>query len=312
MFEVNNYEIKDKQVPEAFNDTVIVQVSDLHSAIFGENQSDLLAAIKEARPDMIAITGDLIDSHYNDIDRVMYFINGAVKIAPTFYVTGNHEAWTKLYLELEEALIKAGVTLLRDDIVEIEKDNQSISIIGLDDPAFSKYQPKQGMFSGIENLYYNIRGNKLGVANMSVSNFNTKYANYVTPSVFASSINSANPSIGIERAEYDLSFTDKLHVLSNQTEGYKILLSHRPEYFKDFVNAKANLVLTGHTHGGQVCFPILGGVYAPNQGVFPEYSDGLYEEDRTKMIISRGLGNSGVPFRLNNPPELIVITLKNK
>lgn len=105
-------------------------------------------------------------------------------------------------------------------------------------------------------------------------------------------------------------FISKLNHLSSQTNDYSIVLSHRPEFFKDFVKAKANLVLTGHTHGGQVRFPILGNVYSPHQGLFPKYSDGLYEEDYTKMIISRGLGNSGLPFRLNNPAELIIIKLK--
>ncbi len=311
MFEVNTYEFHDKGLPGAFNNTVIAHVSDLHSANYGESQSDLLSSIKESNPDFIAITGDLIDNHYNKTDRVMDFINGAVKIAPTFFVTGNHEAWTKLYLKLESELIDAGVIILRDQVFEIEKDNEIISIIGLDDPSFSKYEKTSSVYSNITTAYYNLRANLFGVANVSVSNFNQQYISNDKYSVYANSSGLANPSIDLANTNRIPSFTDKLYILANETKNYKIILSHRPEYFKDFVEAEANLVLTGHTHGGQVCFPKLGNVYSPNQGFFPQYSDGLYEEDNTKMIISRGLGNSGLPFRLNNKPELIIINLKN-
>ncbi|NMB43514.1 MAG: metallophosphoesterase, partial [Clostridiales bacterium] len=68
MFEINHIDLVDKQLPDAFNDTVIVHVSDLHSANYGEKQEDLLSSIKNANPDFIAITGDLIDSNYNEVD----------------------------------------------------------------------------------------------------------------------------------------------------------------------------------------------------------------------------------------------------
>lgn len=95
----------------------------------------------------------------------------------------------------------------------------------------------------------------------------------------------------------------------------KILLAHRPEYFVHYMLDKtktAELVLSGHTHAGQFRLPIIGGVFAPGQGMFPKYDYGLFnsEEDFTKrMIISRGLGNSSFPVRINNRPEIITITL---
>jgi predicted MPP superfamily phosphohydrolase len=332
MFEINHIDLVDKQLPDAFNDTVIVHVSDLHSANYGEKQEDLLSSIKNANPDFIAITGDLIDSNYNEVDIAMNFINGAVKIAPTFYVTGNHEAWTSLYIKLEKALVEAGVILLRDEVIKIQKDDQTISIIGLDDPDFFQIQTKANKHQGIMNYIYKIRGKDGLVNNGEVATFSESQRSRLFENIKSSIYGKVSAklleqnksdlaiaSLGADSSaalEIDLpsnknnNFISKLNHLSSQTNDYSIVLSHRPEFFKDFVKAKANLVLTGHTHGGQVRFPILGNVYSPHQGLFPKYSDGLYEEDYTKMIISRGLGNSGLPFRLNNPAELIIIKLK--
>ena len=250
LIEVNHYEIEDKLIPQAFNDTVIVHISDLHNKKFGANQKKLLETINSIEPDMIVVTGDLIDSRNTDIDIAMDFINGAVDIAPTYFVTGNHEAWSVRYPRLEKKLINAGVFVLRDRVEEIKKNDDSIYVAGLDDPEIS---------GGLQNL----------------------------------------------------SFGEKLTRLSSKIDGYTILLSHRPEKFDIYVD-QVNLVLSGHTHGGQIRFPFIGAVVAPDQGFFPKYSDGLYEESNTKMIISRGLGNSVIPFRFNNPPEIIVITLKAK
>ena len=95
-------------------------------------------------------------------------------------------------------------------------------------------------------------------------------------------------------------------------EDFSILLSHRPEFFDIYKEFGYDLVLTGHAHGGQFRIPFAGGVYAPGQGFFPEFDSGLYEEDSATMIVSRGLGNSVIPLRINNNPELILITLKKE
>lgn len=333
MFEINQYDIKDTKLPQVFNNTVIAHVSDLHSANYGENQKDLLEAIKKAGPDYIAITGDLIDSNYNDIDIVMNFINGAVNIAPTFYVTGNHEAWTTLYVKLEKALVDAGVILLRDEVIRLTKGNESISIIGLDDPDFLDIQTSENKDLSIKTFIYNLTGKDGLLGNGEVVSFNESYKSRLLDNINSSLSSKVRASLlsqnklnlraaslmtdssGALSLDYSLNknegFVEKLKFLTSLVEDYSIVLSHRPEFFKDFVRAKANLVLTGHTHGGQVRFPILGNVYSPHQGLFPKYSDGLYTENNTNMIISRGLGNSGLPFRFNNPAELIIVKLSN-
>ncbi len=93
---------------------------------------------------------------------------------------------------------------------------------------------------------------------------------------------------------------------------FRIALAHRPQYFEEYEAEGLPLVLSGHAHGGQVRLPLIGGLYAPEQGVFPKYTAGIHGEARTKMVVSRGLGNSGFPLRFNNRPEVVVMTLKSE
>lgn len=90
---------------------------------------------------------------------------------------------------------------------------------------------------------------------------------------------------------------------------FTVLLSHRPEAMEVYARLSIDLALTGHAHGGQFRLPFLGGLVAPNQGFFPSYSAGVYEEQRTRMVVHRGIGNSIIPLRLLNRPEVVVIRL---
>lgn len=92
---------------------------------------------------------------------------------------------------------------------------------------------------------------------------------------------------------------------------FKILLAHRPERISLYKKMDFDLILSGHTHGGQVRIPLLlNGLYAPNQGWFPKYAGGLYEHDSLTHVISRGVSfNPRLP-RIFNPPELVVIDIR--
>ena len=92
---------------------------------------------------------------------------------------------------------------------------------------------------------------------------------------------------------------------------YNILLSHRPNLWKIYEKAGMDLVLSGHAHGGQIRLPFTNGLYAPDQGVFPQYTSGANKFGNTLVVISRGLGNSRFPFRVNNRPEIVNIILHN-
>lgn len=252
--ELNTYTISSRGLPDAFDGYHIAQVSDLHNAEFGDGNQRLLDMLREAEPDMIAITGDLIDSRKTNIAVALAFAEEAVRIAPCYYVSGNHEARVPEYRELKAGLEAAGVTVLDDARVEIEISGKSITIIGVNDPSF--------------------------------------LADYLTS---------------------DAAVMDrKLSELSSEDASFTILLSHRPELFDTYAAHDMDLVLTGHAHGGQFRLPLIGGLIAPNQGLFPKYDDGLYSEGNTNMIVSRGLGNSIIPFRFNNRPEVVLIELKSQ
>ncbi|MDO4548406.1 MAG: metallophosphoesterase, partial [Clostridia bacterium] len=92
-------------------------------------------------------------------------------------------------------------------------------------------------------------------------------------------------------------------------DGYKILMSHYPSNFDLVAQSDIDLVLSGHLHGGQVNLPYLDGLYSYEDGFFPPYTEGMFEKDDTKMIVSRGLGNSHSLPRVNNPPELVIVDL---
>ena len=248
---MTRYSVLSSRLPPAFHDYTIAVISDLHNAEFGEGNSQLLELIRAEQPDCIAITGDLVDSNRADLEVAVNLTGQLVKIAPCYYVTGNHEAWLgEKYRQLEEELLKHGVTVLRDESVMLEKDGERIQLSGLDDPDFTERDPS------------------------------------VQQSVVEA----------------------KLKELISSKD-YCVLLSHRPELFEAYLNAGVDLVLSGHAHGGQFRLPFAGGLIAPNQGIFPDYDAGIYTEEDTTMVVSRGIGNSMIPVRFNNRPEVVCIKL---
>ncbi len=117
--ELNTYAISSSRIPESFDGYRIAHVSDLHNAEMGKDNEKLLSMLREAEPDMIAITGDLIDSRNTKVEIALQFIREAVKIAPCYYVTGNHEARVNEYGELKTGLEAAGIIVLEDGRTEI-------------------------------------------------------------------------------------------------------------------------------------------------------------------------------------------------
>ena len=94
------------------------------------------------------------------------------------------------------------------------------------------------------------------------------------------------------------------------SDDFTILLAHRSELIDEYSKWGIDLVLSGHAHGGQIRLPGIGGLYAPGQGFFPRYTSGKYTVGDTEMIVSRGIGNSAFPLRVNDRPEVVIVTLK--
>ena len=238
--ELNTITVTCDDLPESFDGFRIAHVSDLHSTQIGKDNSKLLSILRDAKPDIIAITGDLMDCRDTDPSIAIAFGAEAAKIAPTYFVTGNHEARLNeaLYSRLLDGLLDAGVIILEDSEKIFTRNGQSVSIAG----------------------------HKWGD-------------------------------------------TDQIGKITD-FEGYRILLSHHPEDFGNYVAGNYNLVLCGHAHGGQIRLPFIGGLFAPGQGLFPKYDSGSYAQADMQMIVSRGIGNSSFPLRFGNPPEVILIVLK--
>ena len=247
--QITEYSITQSSIPEAFDGYRVVQISDLHNAEFDENNQKLIDMLKQTNADIIVITGDLIDSRRTNIDAALHFAGEAVKIAPTYYVNGNHESRNlKNYITLKQGLESLGITLLEDSNTEIYADDDVVSVIGITDPSFPTDSSKQNMES-------------------------------------------------------------RLSAAIPDNDNYKILLAHRPEFFEQYAG-KADLIFSGHAHGGQFVLPFVGGLFAPSQGFFPKYTNGLHSQDDSVMVISRGIGNSLVPFRINNNPEIVIVQLE--
>lgn len=133
---ISSFNYSSSEIPKDFDNFKIVQISDLHNKVFGKEQFKLLEKVKELSPDIIVITGDMIDRRRYNLENAMYFIDKAVKVAPIYYVSGNHEAWSYKYSEVRNKLIKAGVHIIDDERIAIKKNNSIINILGLSDPAF--------------------------------------------------------------------------------------------------------------------------------------------------------------------------------
>ncbi|MBE7106046.1 metallophosphoesterase [Bacillus cereus] len=252
LISITEVKITSSKIPSSFKGYKILQISDLHNKKFGDNQDVLIQKVKSINPDIIAITGDLIDSKSYDAEISMQVIRELVKEYPVYFVTGNHEKWSGKYNSLEKELKKQHVTVLRNEHVIIQKGGHEINLLGIDDPEFNTGDIDEG-------------------------------------SIVKDAIVKAK--------------------IETQPDRYNVLLSHRPEFLEEYADEKVDLVLSGHAHGGQVRLPFIGGLVAPNQGILPKYTAGLYEKQNTSMIVSRGLGNSIIPQRIFNRPEIVVVQL---
>ena len=245
--DISSFVYHNEKLPGSFHGFRILQVSDLHNARFGFHQKKLMKEIQLASPDIILISGDLIDKRRcrkNNIQPALRFVKEAVKIAPVYYVPGNHEATSEIYPYLKERLLAYGVEVLGNSMVELSRNEEAITLIGVKDPKFYIHEPQR--------------------------------------------------------------FQHNLQTLKQMSDNqFHILLSHRPEY----AACGFDICFCGHAHGGQIRLPKIGGLYAPNQGIFPKYTNGRYVKGDTTMFVSRGLGNSKAPLRIHNHPQLVLVRL---
>lgn len=246
-FIVQYYSIEDERITD---DVRIVVVSDLHSALYGANQSDLVEAIAQADPALVLLDGDIFH-HHGSNKNVVTLLNALADRFPCYFILGNHEYQTKQIGWVKRQIEKAGIRILDGESVDITAGDTTVRLYGIDDGHGGK----------------------------------------------------ARQLAELARAGQD-----------RDDNVYSILAIHVPNDIKNILPLGFDLMLSGHTHGGQIRIPgVLNGLYAPGQGMFPKYGGGRYDFDKQTLIISRGLAK--VPYwlpRVFNPPELVVVTLTAK
>ena len=255
----STYEVNSLRIPPSFDGYCIVQISDLHNDLFGPHQSRLMRLLGAAHPDLIVVTGDLVNERRRGDEHSLDLIRQLTPLAPVYLATGNHEVyWDESgeLQELMERLENRGVQVLRGRSVLLQHGGEAIALAGIDDPdTFHGESSQSDALARWERALADVRTG-------------------IEPDTFA------------------------------------ILLSHRPEHIRIYANLGFDLVFTGHVHGGVVRLPFIGGLYAKNQGWLPQYTSGMYTLDDTSMIVSRGLGRGGVPFRFLNRPDIVVVRLR--
>ena len=174
--------------------------------------------------------------------------SGLSAIAPTYYVTGNHEWAVGHVPEMKETLAENGVHVLSNQSLSLTRNEDRIILAGIDDP--------------------------------------NGYADQKTPEEVAQ------------------------EVAEEWGDPFWILLAHRNNAFAEhYSRLGADLVVSGHGHGGLVRLPFTDGLVSTEHTFFPSYTAGLYEKNGSTLFVTRGLGNSGFTFRLFNRPEVAVLTL---
>ena len=250
---ISEYSLSSDRLSQDIDEFKIVQLSDLHSKSFGNEQNEIVSKVKKLEPDLIVFTGDLIDSGRYDEKPALILMERLVQIAPVYYVTGNHEWWSGKFNTLEEKLKSIGVQVMRNTAEEVTIGTETIQLVGIDDPANGADGVRSITEENIMNSIKHIEGEDL----------------------------------------------------------FQILLAHRPEIISLYSEYGFDVVFSGHAHGGQFRMPFVGGLMAPDQGLFPTYTSGTYKSDNTTMIVNRGLGNSIIPIRIFNRPEIVVLTLSS-
>lgn len=236
-------------LPAGFDGCRIVVLSDLHGAEFGADNQELFQAVADQSPEYIFYLGDLEDKYRGPQPGYAEAVAaGLSAIAPTYYVTGNHEWAIGDVPELKERLAAQGVTVLSNSFVTLERNGDTVVLAGIDDPnGYADQKPPETVAAEV-------------------------YAAYGDP--------------------------------------FWLLLAHRNDRFQEqYSLLGADLVLSGHGHGGIIRLPFTDGLLSTNRTLFPSYTAGLYEENGSVLFVTRGLGNSGPSFRLWNRPEVAVVTL---
>lgn len=265
---VREYEVKSEKVKEDFSMRIVV-ISDLHSYVYGENQSVIIDKIKAQNPDIILLPGDIVDD-VEPIEGAEIFLKRIVELAPTYYVTGNHEFWSKKPNEIKDMIEGYGVVVLENEKSSFEFKGQTIELFGIDDP---------DVF--MDDEYIDYTNHKTIISKMGIEN--NENWNLLLESIWDDT----------DEESYKILLSHR----PGQIDEYK-------KYKYDII------VSGHAHGGQVRIPGLVNGLFAPNQGFFPKYAGGLYEYGVTKHVVSRGVSyNQWLP-RVFNPPEIVVVEVR--
>ncbi|MGN0709488.1 MAG: metallophosphoesterase [Anaerovoracaceae bacterium] len=272
----------------------MLQISDLQSEYFGEGQSELLAAVYAASPDLTVITGDLVDRSHTDYLAAMLAVKGALSVSRVAYIPGNHEIDLPEdeTAGLFESLGNAGVDVMTGRVMKLE-------IGGAPARGGEGAGKRGGECAGKRD------GEGAGTLTMALAGL-SEY------DVFRARAQGWGTGRKEKKGPLDaVALMEAVKGLTGQFDPAElnVVLVHEPQYFGFYAVKGVDLVLAGHAHGGQFRLPSGQGLFSPGQGIFPRFTEGAHEINDTTMIVSRGLGNSSFPLRLNDPPELVCVDI---
>ena len=249
----------------------LVVLADLHNKKYGSNNEKLLKAIGDVNPDMVLTAGDILTAKPGkSFETAASFMEKVAAKYPIYYGLGNHEYRMKIYPEdYGDAYDRYISRLKKAGIIILDNETAEIRI-------------RKMKKSESDSDYFILR-----ITGASIERLYYKRFRKIKMDEFY-----LNGLIGTPKEDV-----------------YEILLAHNPEYFEEYAAWGADLVLSGHVHGGIMKLPILGGVISPKLVLFPKYDGGRFEEKDSTMILSRGLGMHTLPIRVFNPGELVVIHL---
>lgn len=257
----------------------VIQLSDLHTCSYGENNQQLIERVEELKPDIIICTGDIVDSVNEDLDYAVDLAEKLSKIAPAYYVYGNNEVEGIYDVPLNQKEL--------DDEFGFTENNRDETAL---------LQIKDSFEENLETAGIKVLKNEkdtIKVKTMTIDVYGVLTSN---PSSFWS-----------YSGKY---FEDYIY---ENPDNFKITAIHEPFIFEEFQpEFWGDLMICGHTHGGVVRVPILGPLFTKEGGLFPERNDkfvyGRYDTAGRPLIVSSGLENLNV-LRINNQPELVIIDI---
>lgn len=276
-FEVAFYQTSSIKIEDKLR---VIQLSDLHNSIFGRENDVLTERIRKLEPDLIVMSGDMIEESDVSMSVVLNLCQELKEVAPICYIYGNNEI---------AKLVSKRISDEELDSIFFDEDGSAVEHPQKDDDLSLMLEAM-----GVYVLWNESVAIPVGDRIVDVYGIFTS-----KPEIFW--------RYGTESYDHFMNYDGR--------QNFKLMVAHEPYVFETYKGEWADLILCGHTHGGEIRLPYIGAVYGKEKGWFPEllqnkevYISGGYQIDNMPLIVSNGLVNNDW-LRINNPPQLVVVDI---